>query len=99
MNLDDTITFTDTAADDFGDDVASTEYETDGAVEQISAFARGVNAELQTGTPPGRAEGAGDGPFRRLGRCRMPTGGPDASQGAVDARGSLYRAPRRQRPQ
>jgi hypothetical protein len=49
MNLDDTITFTITTADDFGDDVASTEYETDCAVEQASAFNRGLNAELQTG--------------------------------------------------
>jgi hypothetical protein len=49
MNLDDTITFTVTTADDFGDDVASTEYETDCAVEQASAFNRGLNAELQTG--------------------------------------------------
>jgi hypothetical protein len=49
MNLEDTITFTVTTADDFGDDVASTEYETDCAVEQASAFARGINTELQTG--------------------------------------------------
>jgi hypothetical protein len=49
MNLDDAITFTVTTADDFGDDVASTEYETDCAVEQASAFNRGLNAELQTG--------------------------------------------------
>jgi hypothetical protein len=49
MNLDDTITFTVTTADDFGDDVAATEYETDCAVEQASAFTHGINAELQTG--------------------------------------------------
>jgi hypothetical protein len=49
MNLDDSITFTLTTADGFGDDVASTEYETDCAVEQASAFNRGINAELQTG--------------------------------------------------
>jgi len=49
MNLDDTITFTVTTADSFGDDLATTEYETDCAVEQASAFNRGLNAELQTG--------------------------------------------------
>jgi hypothetical protein len=49
MNLDDTITFTVTTADDFGDDVASTEYETDCAVEQASSFGRDINTELQTG--------------------------------------------------
>ena len=38
MNLDDTITFTLTTADDFGDDVASTQYETACGVEQESAF-------------------------------------------------------------
>jgi hypothetical protein len=49
MNLDDTITFIETSADGFGDDVAATEYETDYEVEQASSFARGLNAELQTG--------------------------------------------------
>jgi hypothetical protein len=49
MNLDDTITFTLTTADGFGDDVASSEYETDCAVEQASAFTHGINAELQSG--------------------------------------------------
>ena len=49
MNLTDSITFTLTIADGFGDDVASTEYETDCAVEQASAFGHGINAELQTG--------------------------------------------------
>jgi hypothetical protein len=49
MNLEDSITFTLTTADDFGDDVASSEYETDCAVEQASAFGHGINAELQTG--------------------------------------------------
>jgi hypothetical protein len=49
MNLDDTITFTVATADDFGDDVAASEYETDCAVEQASAFTHGINAELQTG--------------------------------------------------
>jgi hypothetical protein len=49
MNLTDTITFIETSADGFGDDVAATEYETDCEVEQASSFARGLNAELQTG--------------------------------------------------
>jgi hypothetical protein len=49
MNLTDSITFTLTTADEFGDDVASTEYETECEVEQASAFTHGINAELQTG--------------------------------------------------
>jgi hypothetical protein len=49
MNLTDSITFQTTTADSFGDDTLSTEYETDCAVEQASAFNRGLNAELQTG--------------------------------------------------
>jgi hypothetical protein len=49
MNLEDSITFIETSADSFGDDVAATQYETDCAVEQASAFNRGLNAELQTG--------------------------------------------------
>ena len=49
MNLRDTISFVETEADGFGDDVAATEYETACEVEQASSFARGLNAELQTG--------------------------------------------------
>lgn len=49
MNLDETITFTTTTADSFGDDVASTQYETAAGVEQASSFTRGLNAELDTG--------------------------------------------------
>lgn len=49
MNLTETITFQETTANGFGDDVASTEYETPTAVEQVSAFTRGLNAELDTG--------------------------------------------------
>jgi hypothetical protein len=50
MNLDKTITFQLTTADSFGDDTVSTSYETPAAVEQASAFNRGINAELDTGS-------------------------------------------------
>lgn len=50
MNLDETITFTTTTADSFGDDIAGTEYETAAGVEQVSAFTHGINVELDTGS-------------------------------------------------
>lgn len=47
--MNETITFALTGADGFGDDVVTAFYATSAAVEQVSAFTHGINAELQTG--------------------------------------------------